>query len=82
MADKNKNSNLATLLLGATAVVCTLGAMGTEEYREEITIANKQAGKEIYSDKDMSSQSETTALAIFGASCFVGAFASACRKER
>lgn len=40
------------------------------------------AGKEIYSDKDMSSQSETTALAIFGASCFVGAFASAYRKER
>lgn len=40
------------------------------------------AGKEIYSDKDMSSQSETIALAIFGASCFVGAFASAYRKER
>lgn len=82
MADKNKNSNLATLLLGTTAVVCILGALGTEERREEIATANKQAGKEIYSDKNLSSQSETTALAMFGASCFVGAFASAYRKER
>lgn len=78
----NKKSNLAPLFLGATALLCLLGIAGSHDCREEMEMANRQAGKEIYSKKDMPSKPAATALGALGASCLIGAFASARRNER